>query len=325
MKKGHDVAIWPSGKVDIAAFNPPEELKQQIQHGINERYAFLNSDIPAIKVWHLNGAENRKNEKQFLYTFYECNQPTKVEQTLSDAQTQTFFSSSCAAGMFGGLFIPLGFDSDFHVTPEKHLEGVVHFGLMGKFEHRKHTSKIIKTWLKKYGNNPKYQLSCLIHNPFYKADQMRAQITAILGGEHYSNINFLPFLETNEEVNEFLNAVDIDLTGLSGAEGWNLPSFNATCLGKWSVVLNKTSHIDWATCENSILVPSSGEVSAYDEIFFKKGSMFNQGTFYDWDEDTVISAMELAEKKVGHINQDGLILGKEMTYSNTVDQILKYL
>ena len=193
---------------------------------------------------------------------------------------------------------------------------------MGKFEHRKHTAAIIRTWLKKYGNNPKYQLSCLVNNPFYKPEDMQKTLDAVLGGKRYTNINFLPHLEKNSEVNEFLNAIDVDLTGLSGAEGWNLPSFNATCLGKWSIVLNATSHKDWATKENSILIKPNGEVDCADNVFFKKGSPFNQGTFYSWDEDQVMAAMEESEKKVGHTNTEGQKLADKLTYSNTVDVIM---
>ena len=75
---------------------------------------------------------------------------------------------------------------------------------------------------------------------------MNQIIAQALEGKTYGNINFLPRLGTNSEVNEMLNSIDIDLSGLSGAEGWNLPAFNSTCLGKWSMVLNCTSHKDWA-------------------------------------------------------------------------------
>jgi hypothetical protein len=34
-------------------------------------------------------------------------------------------------------------------------------------------------------------------------------------------------VENYLEMNEFLNAIDVDLTGMSGGEGWNLPAFNA--------------------------------------------------------------------------------------------------
>lgn len=323
--KGHDVGIWPTAEVDLKAYKVSEELGQRIEAGINNRFNYLSKDVPVLKIWHLNGSENRKNEKQYLYTFYECNDPTSVEKLLCNAQSKTFFSSSYAADLFGSTAIPLGLDEEFKRTEKEYLNGITHFGLMGKFENRKHTARIIQTWAKKYGNDPKYQLSCLVNNPFFKPEDMQNMINNTLQGQRYSNINFLPHLEKNEEVNEFINAIDIDLTGLSGAEGWNLPSFNATCLGKWSIVLNATSHKDWATKENCILVEPSGEIDSADGVFFAKGQPFNQGTFYTWDEDQVISAMEEAETKVGQINTEGQKLADTMTYSATVDSIMSHI
>jgi len=324
--KGHDVGIFPvSGKVDLNAYDVPDHLVQKINEGIQNRFDYLSEDIPSLRIWNLNGSEDRKNSKQYLYTFYECNQPTDIERKLSNAQTQTIFSSRYAGDQFGCPYAPLGFDKDFFNTKKQYLQNVVHFGLMGKFEKRKHTAEILRAWAKKYGNNNKYQLTCCITNPFFKEEEMGHMINSCLEGQRYTNINFLPYLSKNNEVNDLLNAIDIDLTGLSGGEGWNLPSFNATCLGKWSVVLNATSHKDWATKENSILVDPTGEVDSEDKKFFIKGSSFNQGTFYSITEDQIISAMEQAEKKVGQINTEGQKLADNFTYSKTVDSILSHI
>jgi hypothetical protein len=154
---------------------------------------------------------------------------------------------------------------------------------------------------------------------------MQKVLNNVLKGKRYTNINFLPRLQKNSEVNELLNSIDIDLTGLSGGEGWNLPAFNATCLGKWSVVLNETSHKDWATEENSIIVESSGKFDCEDHKFFKKGINFNQGEFYTWTEDQAIAAMEKAESKAGQLNTEGQKLAEKMTYSNTVDGIFSHI
>ena len=324
--KGHDVGIFPIGNnADLSAYDISENLNAKIQEAINNRFDYLSADIPALKVWHLNGSENRKNSNQYLYTFYECSEPTDIERKLCDAQTKTIFSSSYAADLFSSNFAPLGFDRDLHRTDKAYLEGVVHFGLMGKFEKRKHTAEIIKAWVKKYGNNNKYQLTCCITNPFFKEDEMSHVLNAVLEGKSYTNINFLPFLKKNSEVNELLNAIDIDLTGLSGGEGWNLPAFNATCLGKWSVVLNATSHKDWANKNNSIIVEPTGKMDCYDNRFFVKGSDYNQGEFFDCNEETMISAMEQAEKKAGQINTHGQKLAEKMSYSSTVDSILSHI
>lgn len=331
-KRGYDVGIFPMGNnVDASTFQLKPEFGQWIQESINNRFKYLKKDIPTIKLWHLNGSDSRKTKDQYLLTFYECSQPTEIETTITSLQDKTFFSSQYSlnkfreAGCENTELFTLGFDEDFHQTGKKYLSKKCHFGLMGKFENRKHTAKIIKTWLKKYGNNPNYLLSCCVTNPFFKEDQMRQILGGVLEGKQYNNINFLPYLKTNAEVNDFLNAIDVDLTGLSGAEGWNLPAFNATCLGKWSIVLNATSHKDWATSENSILIEPNGTMPAYDGVFFQQGQPFNQGEFFTWDEEQVIQAMEKAEQLVGQKNEKGLELGRTLTYSKTLDQIISKL
>ena len=151
---------------------------------------------------------------------------------------------------------------------------------------------------------------------------MQGLVNETLQGTHYNNINFIPPLAKNSEVNDLLNSIDIDLTGLSGGEGWNIPAFNATCLGKWSIVLNATSHKDWATEDNSILIEPSGQMPVADGVFFQTNSPFNRGTFYTWTEEEAIAAMEKAEQKVGQLNSEGRKLAEEMTYSKTVSRIL---
>ena len=193
---------------------------------------------------------------------------------------------------------------------------------MGKFEKRKHTAKLIKLWAKKYGNNYKYQLSCCISNPFLKPEHLNQLISESLGGKRYGNINFIPYLKTNSEVNDYLNSIQIDLSGMSGAEGWNLPAFNSTALGKWSIVLNASSHKDWATADNSILVQPNGKEPAADGVFFSSGGPFNQGNIYTFDSDEVIDCMEKAENICEKENEEGKKLQKSFTYSKTLDKII---
>ena len=63
---------------------------------------------------------------------------------------------------------------------------------------------------------------------------------------------------------------------MSGAEGWGLPEFQSTAIGKHSVILNATGYKQWANEENSTLVEPSGKQPIYDNTFFKEGSQFNR-------------------------------------------------
>jgi len=330
-RKGVDVMWCPlSGNASFESFDKiDKEFLKWLEVSANSFSKKIKPDMPTFKLWHLNGSASRIGNNQFLYSFYELDEPTPEEINLAKFQNKIWFSSNYATNKFKELgvnaeFLPVGFDEDFFKTDKQYLDSnIVHFGLMGKFEKRKHTEKIIKLWLEKYGNNNDYQLSVCVTNPFLNQEEMNVTLSNCLEGKRYTNINFISYLKTNSEVNELLNSIDIDLTGLSGAEGWNLPAFNATCLGKWSIVLNETSHKDWANEENSILVESDGKEECYDGKFFQKGASFNQGNIYTWDRDTVSQAMDKAVSKKGQVNTEGEKLKDKFSYSSSVDRLLK--
>jgi hypothetical protein len=320
------------GNADFKSFDKADgDFLKFLSDSSKKSNESIDPKVPCLKLWHLNGSQSRIGEKQLLYTFYELDEPTKSEINLAKFQNKTIFSSKYASDSFvsNGIEcsnIPIGFDEDFHRTNKKYLNPeIIHFGLMGKFEKRKHTEKIIKLWISKYGNNNKYQLSICVTNPFFKPEEMNAVLSNCFQGKRYTNINILPYLQKNSEVNDLINSLDIDLTGLSGAEGWNLPAFNATCLGKWSIVLNETSHKDWSNENNCILVPSSKKIPSYDGKFFAQGGPFNQGSIYDWDSDIVSQAMDKAVSKKGQINTNGEKLKEEFSYEKTADLLLTEL
>lgn len=330
-----DVVLFPKGnKIELDAFDRlDKEFVAWLVQKANERLNRFKREAPSLKLWHINGAEEKYSDQQYLFSFYELNNPTIAELNIVNNQSLTIFSSSVARDVFNSslgfdvsVSVPLGFDTDFYLTNKRYYPSdVIHFGLMGKWEKRKHTEKIIKLWLKKYGNNTKYRLTCCVYNPFYKPEQMNAVVGNAIEGKRYSNINFLNYLKTNSEVNEFLNSIDIDLSGLSGAEGWGLPAFNATALGKWSIVLNATGHTDWANSENSILVQPNGLMPAYDGIFFHPNQPFNQGDIYTWSDEEVIQAFERAESLAKTKNENGIKLQTDFSYAKTVDKLLSFI
>jgi hypothetical protein len=330
-KKDLDVSFFPIGEtLNLESFDKiDEDFRSWIADKAQSRFLTVDKNSPTITQWHINGSENRVSKKQTLFTFYEVSEPTPTEISIVKLQDNCIFSSKHACDVFKNSgcenvsHVPIGFDEDFHETNEDYLPEKIHFGLMGKFENRKNTEQIIKNWVKKYGNNYDYQLSCCITNPFFKPEQMNQIIGRILEGKTYGNVNFLPHLRTNSEVNEFLNAIDIDLTGLSGAEGWNIPAFNATALGKWSIVMDHTSHKDWASNKNSILVEPEIQIPIYDNAFFHQGAPFNQGLMNKISDETMLEVFEKSEKFNGKKNTEGLKLQKKFTYAKTLDSILK--
>jgi glycosyltransferase involved in cell wall biosynthesis len=329
-KKDVDLVFFPIGdKAELEAYDKIDlSFVKYLQSATNSRYEKINKDIPTLKLWHIFGSETRYSKNQSLFTFHEVSEVTSIEKNLLNLQDKVFVSSNYTKNIFelNGVenvtYVPLGFDSDFHITNKTYLEDKIHFGLLGKFESRKNTARIIKAWLKLFGNNSKYQLSCAITNPFLDKAKFQNELLKTLEGKQYNNLNFVPYMQTNSEVNDFLNSIDIDLGGLSGAEGWNLPSFNATALGKWSVVMNATAHKDWATSDNSILIEPSSLKDCYDDVFFKKGQSFNQGQFFNISDEEMENAILKSVSYAKKPNHEGLKLQKEFTYEKTVETIL---
>jgi len=332
IKKDLDLSLFPVGdRINLEAYDKlGENVKDIIPELTGKRFKNFDRTTPTLRVWHINGSEKKIGDHQFLYTFYEVDSPTEEEIAIVKAQDHVFFSCSEAAETFkkkgcdNVSYVPLGFDEDFGQTRKEYLgDDVIHFGLIGKMERRKNTQALIQLWCKKFGNNPKYQLTCLVNNPFYKKEHMDQLITQSLGNQKYSNVNFLPHLKTNSEVNDLINSIDIDLSGLSNGEGWNLPSFNATALGKWSIVSNCSSHKDWATNDNSILIEAVAKQPCYDNIFFKEGLTWNQGNYYLLNGQDIAGAMELSIQMAKSENKEGLKLQKKFTYEKTIDKILE--
>ena len=332
-KKEIDLCFFPIGdKTQMQAFDKvKKDFVRYLQKNTNERYDKMQKDMPTLKLWHIHGSETRITKNQGLFTFHETSELTKIETNLLKMQDHVFVSSNYSKNIFelNGIenvhFVPLGFDEDFHITDRVYLPEKTHFGLMGKFEQRKNTARIIKTWLKIFGNDSKYQLSCAISNQFMDKATFQNEMFKILEGKVYNNLNLVPHMQTNTEVNDFLNSIDIDLTGLSGGEGWNLPAFNATALGKWSVVMNATAHKDWATEKNSILIEPSKLKNCEDGMFFKKGASFNQGEFFDITDEEMESAILDSASKAKEENAEGLKLQKQFTYKKTTESVLKHL
>lgn len=330
-KSGREnICIFPRQNFDFNSFSQPfEEFKHDFEGYAawmtklaNEAYLNFSRDNPTFKLWHIHGIGESYGKDQVVMTFHETSALTKSEKQLLKSQKAVIVTSKYTEEVFKshGLrnvkYAQIGLDDWYFRRIEEpitdHDPEIITFGLRGKLEVRKHTIKIIKAWSKKYGKNKKYRLNCSVSNPFLDVDIIQL-ITHHLGGEIPWNINFIPFQVSNRIYNKILNSSDIDLTGLSGCEGFNLPLFQSLCCGRQAVVLNAHVHKDYCTDKNSILIDPCGQIDADDGLFFRKGTAFNQGTWFDFDEDDAISAMEKAEIVAKVRNTEGELLKDTFT------------
>lgn len=323
--------IFPLGNVDLAPFNVSQPFVDWLKFCVNKSKASYSRTKPAIRLWHIFDSERRLCDKQILWTAHETNTFTPLEKNIIKNTDVVLFTSNYAkdvaskAGLTNVDVCPNYFDAIHFKETERKNEDAIQFSLVGKFEKRKHTAKILKLWSEMYGGNPEYRLNCLISNPFFTQEQFVGVINSVFPNGVPWNINLVPRLEKNEAVANFMNACDIDISGLSGAEGFNLPCFNMIALNKICVVLDAHSHKDFIEGEHVFKVQPSGTEPIYDGLFFVLGNPFNQGLMYTFDDNDAKKAIEEA---VNYFKNGGKIksgLSTKFSVSNTVDKLLSYI
>ena len=336
-KLEHDVYLFPISGIDLTSQTVSQDFVNWVQSKVNKALETYTRDIPIFKMWHLNGSLESFGCKQALLTFYELDNPTKIELNIAK-NNHLCLSSEYASKVFkifgvNSEYIPLFFDSYNFSRIEKqyHVDDRIVFNLCGKLERRKHHAKIIQAWIKKYGRNPKYALQCATYNVFVGNNPQECDrnnnelIRQILNGQEKPfNVSFLPHMRENTVYNDFLNSGHIIL-GMSGGEGWGLPEFQSVAIGKHAVLLNAHSYKSWATPDMVTFVQPSGKITSVDNMFFKQGEPFNQGQIFDWNEEEFLLACDIAVKKVKEkeLNSAGLALQTTYTKERFADNVLR--
>lgn len=323
--------IFPiGGQLDLSTQQVDASFQSWVASCVNSASATHSRDNTAIKLWHLEGSMESVSKNQVLFSFYELDEPTKNEINIGKNNKLVFSSQySCDVFKENGVdshYVPLGFDSyNFKRVEKKYFsDDRIVFNMVGKVEKRKRHEKAIKTWAKKFGNNPKYFLQCAIYNPFLSEQDNAALANRTLEGKKYFNISFLGFMNKNAIYNDFLNSGDVVLA-TSGGEGWGLPEFHSVAIGKHAIVMNEHGYKGWANDKNSVLLNSSSKIECYDGIFFKKDRPFSQGKIYDFDEEEFSSALDSVIKRVeqNRLNSEGLKLQEEFSIDKSLDSLLK--
>ena len=334
-KRNQDIILAPiANQFDLSAQPEDEDFKSWCDNAVGRFTSTHDRNNRIFKLWHLSGSIESFSNEQVLFSFYELDDPTREEINIVKNNYKVIFSCSETVDKFQSIgcknvdYMPLAFDTtNFYKTEKKYFsDDRITFTVVGKFESRKNHEKVIRAWIKKYGNNRKYSLQCALWNPFLKPEQNNQIAQGLMGGQNYFNVVFSGYMHKNEMYNDFLNSSDIVL-GMSGGEGWGLPEYQSVCLGKHAVLLNASAYKDWAKEDNAVLVNPSGKRDVYDGVFFHKGQPYNQGQIYDFNEDDFISGCEEAIKRVeaSRTNEAGEKLKDKFTYSNMVDSIIKVM
>lgn len=332
-KRGENPNIFPNGPVNLSAFDMPKDFEQWLKRNIEKSLLDYRRAQSTVYLWHISGSHKRLSDKNILWTVHETDTLTATEKNILSNYDKVLVTSNYSNEVFRECGIDSDvcnnyFDAHHFKRDDRDYKGmgdVTTFGIIGKIEKRKQTLETIVAWAKCFGGNSKFRLNCSIFNHFVQPEQQMKMIENAFGGNIPFNVNLLPFAEKNSKFNEIMNAIDIDLSGLSGAEGWNLPHFNMLCLGKQAISLDAHAHKDYVNSNMCSMIQPYRKQEIYDGIFFQKGSQFNQGNMFVAREDHVIKAMSEIVIKSKERNVEGEKLKDIFTVEKTVDTLLSHI
>jgi FkbM family methyltransferase len=114
--------------------------------------------------------------------------------------------------------------------PQKEKLRFLHFG---RWDYRKSTTEIIKTFGDTFWNNDEVELVCCVENPYaydgFKSTQERVDHY----GLNYPNVRYIDFL-SREDYIKYLQEGDV-FVSCARSEGWNLPLIEAMACGTPSI------------------------------------------------------------------------------------------
>jgi len=118
------------------------------------------------------------------------------------------------------------------------------FLLFGRWDYRKSTTEIIRTFGETFKNNKDVEMICSVENP-YPTDETRSTADRIKKyGVDYNNIKFLDFVSRKEYV-DYLQQGNV-FVSCARSEGWNLPLIEAMACGTPSIYSNWGGQLQFA-------------------------------------------------------------------------------
>jgi glycosyltransferase involved in cell wall biosynthesis len=237
--------------------------------------------------------------------------------------------------------VPEGVDTEvFH--PEDMLQpDKFRFLLFGRWDYRKSTTEIIRTFGETFKDNKNVELICSVENP-YPYDGLKTTEERIKKyGLKYDNIKYLKF-PNREDYVYYLKSGDVFLS-CARSEGWNLPLIEAMSCGTPSIYSNWGGQLQFAGgkgipvkisklrpanifdkevegeyCEPDFADLSAQMINVYENYDKYKMAALKEAEEihkeFNWDKIAKIADKILNEKNDENFSDDVFIVGE---YANT--------
>ncbi len=142
------------------------------------------------------------------------------------------------------FIVPEGVDTKTFVPSHVPKTDKFRFLLFGRWDYRKSTTEIIRTFGETFKGNDNVELLCSVENP-YPSDGMNSTEERINHHNlHYDNVRYIDFPSRDEYV-KYLQEGNV-FVSCARSEGWNLPLIEAMACGTPSIYSNWGGQLQFA-------------------------------------------------------------------------------
>ena len=189
------------------------------------------------------------------------------------------------SGVIKPIFVlPLGIiiDNLLNKPLKSKINNTFTFGLSASFHGRKNHIKVLNSFKKIFGNDPKFQLN--LHGRFGPIEN---QVKNAVTESNLKNVKLYCGAMSPQQYDSFMENIDCYIFP-SGGEGFSITPREVLALGIPCILSNNTAHK--TICETGLVIPLKSEkkIPAIYEVFGNK----QIGNFFDYKEEDLIKLMK---------------------------------
>lgn len=328
-KQGHDVTYFNIGQ--------PEQMPDS-QTILNTWFVSnpkeIDMNAPCVKIWHQHELYDRIGKgKHYGFPIFELDRFTAQEIASLKSCDELIVCSHWAKQIILNNLgqesppihvVPLGVDPEIFTLNSINRKQTIFFNC-GKWEVRKGHDVILECFEKAFSDEDNVELWMMCQNPFpfAKGEEWERKYK----DSHMANkIKLIPRQPTQKNVYDIMKQVDCGVFP-ARAEGWNLELLEMMAIGKNVITTNYSGHTEFCNKNNSYLIDINGLESAYDGIWFKNQGMW--ASIGQSEKNQIINHMrlihDLKQQNKLPINEAGIETGKNFTWKNSVEKLIKIL
>ncbi len=325
---GHSVSLFPIGRPEFDAPDAPKLIADA-----QNKSQLFNATAPSIRLWHQFELDMFPGKgKRIGWPIFELNKFNEREKHHLSSLDAILVCSKWAADVIkqNGInvptfVVPLGVDNNvFKADPDEIArrpywsKGTTVFINVGKWEKRKGHEELIAAFCAAFTTRDDVELWMINENPFIGPENdvwKKKYVNSPMG----AHVRFFGRLENQAQMSKLFNHADCGVFP-SHAEGWNLEALELMACGAHVILTDYSGHTEYATKENSTLIPVNGLEPAVDGRWFD-----GHGDWCTFDIMELVSAMRAVHERKQSgllgLNTAGMETAEKFSWENTIKAI----